>query len=284
MLGFPLRNDSRVFRRVSSGVTAGLCLVMISSHHGWAQQEIDFVIDADGFMADKKPATRNLPVGGKQLSGTRGAEILLSCNKKPLLYVCTGANCSVTACALEPGKRVGDVEAKEWSFTPPKREGLAGYMRREPKPAPIAAARDVGGPVDAVVLQDEKGVHWAPALAGVFEGNYCLLVGTLPPSAQTWTTTLQWDRRREPEGLAAVTGLPPGLYSLRKGPAGASSCQPDADADAAWVLVAAGGEFAPISAEWRSYAESIEELERSGVSPSLTATLRRASLAALAEQ
>jgi hypothetical protein len=141
----------------------------------------------------------------------------------------------------------------------------------------------MGGPADAVVLLDDKGVHWAPALAGVLEGNYCLSLGTLPASAQTWTTELRWDRARDAEGLATVRGLEPGLYSLRKGPAGGPGCRPDQNEDAGWVLIARSPRFSELDSEWRTYAASVDELEGSGVSPSLIATLRRAALAGLAE-
>jgi hypothetical protein len=272
-----------MFARVTWGFTAGLCLAMVSSHHGWAQQP-DHVIDSNGFQIAGKTPTRLQNIAGLKLTGRRGDEVLLSCGVRVQLFTCNADKCDIDACTAN-----STVEVREWSFKPraPEQSGVgffSKWLQREPKPASIAAARNVGGPVDAVVLQDEKGVHWAPALAGVFEGNYCLVVGTLPPSAQTWTATLQWDRRREPGGLATVTGLPPGLYSLRKGPAGAGTCQPDANDDAGWVLVAPSGQYAPLSAEWRSYAESIEELERSGISPSMTATLRRAALASLADR
>jgi hypothetical protein len=275
--------SSRVIARLSPGLTAGLCLAVVSSHQGWAQQSEQTVIDADGFRVAGNPPARMQSVAGLKLTGTRGAEVLLSCGGELQLYTCKADTCEVDACTQNDA-----VDVRKWSFTPRAAAKtdvsiFSKLLRRDPKPAAIAAGRSMGGPVDAVVLQDEKGVHWAPALAGVLEGHYCLVVGTLPPSAQTWTTTLQWDRRRESEGLASVTGLPPGLYSLRKGPVGGAGCQPDANEDAGWVLVATSAQFPPLSAEWRSYAESIDELERSGVSPSLTATLRRAALSALAE-
>ena len=142
----------------------------------------------------------------------------------------------------------------------------------------------MGNPVDAVVLQDEKAVHWAPALAGVLEGDYCLAIATLPPSGQTWTTTLQWDRRRDPEGLAAVPGLQPGLYSLRKGRAGAADLPAGVGRRRGLGADRGSAGFPQLDAEWRSHAASIEELEQAGTSPTLVATVRHAILAGLAER
>ena len=284
MIGFPRFRSSRVL----AGTTA-LYLAVALAQGGSAQETQGGnrrVIDADGFLIDGQPITRNSPIaGGGKLTGKRGDEILLACDNGPVLYVCTGDDCEVSVCAIE-GK---SIRRREWSFKP--RSGdpngsivrwLSSLAKRDPKPAAIAAARAMGEPVDAVVLLDEKGVHFAPALAGVLEGSYCLTLGTLPTSGKTWTTTLQWDRRREPEGIATVSGLPPGLYSLRKSPAGAADCQPDAN-DAGWVLVATSAQFPQLVAEWDVYAASIEELEQSGVSPTLIATLRRAALSGLSE-
>ncbi len=92
-------------------------------------------------------------------------------------------------------------------------KGLKALPTREPKPAANAAARALGGMVSAaVILKDDQGLHWAPALAGVFEGSYCLLVEPVPAEGRRWTTTVEWDRRRNAEGLAALPDLPPGLY------------------------------------------------------------------------
>ena len=272
--------------RIITTVAAGVCLAAALSHIGSAQGSRS-VVDADGFEMNGKPLTRNQNVDGMKLTGKRADEILLSCDNLLFLYVCKQERCELSACAV---KNAGGIEVREWKFeasSAPKSNGLRAWLsalgKREPKPAAVAAARRLGSPVDEVILQDEKGVHWAPAFAGVLEDNFCLIVGTLPPSGQTWTTTLQWDRRRDPEALAAVPGLQPGLYSLRKGRTGAATCQPDPDEDAAWVLVAVNARFSQLNAEWRSHAAAIEELEQTGLSPTLAATLRHAVLAGLAE-
>jgi|SRR5687767_8999606 len=278
--------------RMATGVIAGLCLAAVVSLPGHAQEtrSANRIIDADGFRVNGKPATRNLPVDGTMmLTGKRGDEILLSCVQEKTttqwLYVCAEDACEVSACAAG-GK---GVRRREWSFKSERKpqggleRWLQALMTRDPKPAAVAAARAMGGPADSVVLLDEKGVHWAPALTGILEGSYCLSLGTLPPSAQTWTTELKWDRSRDPEGLATARGLEPGLYSLRKGPAAGPGCRPDPNEDAGWVLIVSRPRFSEIDAEWRSYAASVDELEGSGVSPSLLATLRRAALAGLAE-
>jgi hypothetical protein len=245
-------------------------------------------VASDGFRIDNnKEATANEPVKDQRLTGTKGAEILIDCGTRLLLYVCKVENCTAIACTFPDGKNVRDPEVKEWSFKPTRsrrfESWLDTFLRREPTSAPVAAARTLGGPADAVVLQDAKGIHWAPALAGVLEGNYCLVLRALPSSGQTWTTNLQWDRRREPDGLAPIPGLRPGLYELRKGPAAGGTCQPDPNEDAGWVLVAGSADFPQLEAEWRSHAASIETLEQSGTSPHLISTLRRVVLAGLAE-
>jgi hypothetical protein len=278
-----------VSRAIITTVAGGLCLSLLSlAGHAQGTHK---VIDADGFQVDGKPASRNLPIDGTtKLTGRRGDEILLSCaqEKKLFLYVCTEGDCEMSACA-EGGK---GVTRREWSFKSADAKSadtewkipkwLQALVQREPKPLAIAAARGMGGPADAVVLLDDKGVHFAHALAGVLEGRYCLILGTLPASAQTWRTELQWDRSRDPEGLATVPGLAPGLYSLRKGSAG-PDCRPDPNEDDGWVLIARSGQFSQIDAEWRLHAASVEEFERSGLSPGLVATLRRVALAGLAE-
>src|SRR5687767_4110761 len=103
--------SSRAIARFSPGLTAGLCLAMVSSHHGWAQQADQTVIDVDGFRVAGKPPARLQSIAGLKLTGTRGDEVLLSCRDKVLLYTCKADTCEVDACTTNDS-----VDVREWSF------------------------------------------------------------------------------------------------------------------------------------------------------------------------
>jgi hypothetical protein len=254
--------------------------------NGSAQDDKAVVVDSDGFQSNGQPAKRGQTVDkGTKFSGKRAAEVLLSCNDVVAWYVCKQETCEVTACAdKSPGVQKRDLKFDERA---PRPSGIIDRLlalgKRDPTPAAVAGARGMGSLVDAVVLLDDRGVHWAPAFAGVYERNYCLVVSTLPASRQTWTTTLQWDPRRDAEGLAPVPGLTTGLYAVGKGSPGAG-CVPDPNEEPGWVLIVGPATFSQLDPDWRSQAASIDELEQSGASPRLVATLRHAVLSGLADR
>jgi len=161
---------------------------------------------------------------------------------------------------------------------------LDTLFRRQPKDPVTLGVRSGGNPSDAVVLQDSRGVHWGPALNRVLEGSYCFRLSNLPASGTARVFTLMWDRSIEPEGLAAISGITPGLYAIDKGvPGSNTACAADPDGSTAWVLIAGAADFPRVSAAWKGNANWFSHLEQSGTGPSIVATVRHAVLASLAD-
>jgi len=217
-------------------------------------------------------------------------DLVLGCGKDGLLiYVCTGKDdCHVPVCS----KRAKDVKIQQFDFATGTRKDIesvdaaTGYFKRQSKMLAVLAVRGDADMNAAVLLDNGAGVHLGPAMKRVLEGQYCFRLTTLPAgsSATTRNFTLNWDRGVESEGIVSLPGLKPGIYSVEKGtPGNEASCSFDADALPAWVLVVPDAQFAKVDADWRSYSAKLNEIEDSGASPSVMATLRRAALSYLAD-
>jgi hypothetical protein len=136
------------------------------------------------------------------------------------------------------------------------------------------------------VIQTPQGVHWAPALIRVLEGQYCFRLTHLPVSAVSGTHAfaMDWDRSVEKEGIATVPNLLPGLYRFEEGtPAPNGACRLNADSAPAWVLVTPQARFAAIDKQWQEDSAKIDDLEQVGLSTSALSTLRHGVLATLAD-
>jgi hypothetical protein len=220
------------------------------------------------------------------ITGTQNRSLVVACGARSwLLYTCTGANCRANVCgAIESGTR-REVHPYASAPEPASVVGiLTALFRREPASPQTLSARSGGNPSDAVVRQSAKGVHWGPALARVLEGRYCFLVSRLPGGAAAASFVLMWDRAVDAEGIAAVPGLAPGLYSIEKGaPQAGGRCEADADGGTAWTLVTPEARFGPINEGWSDGLARIEKLERSGTPRLALEAARHGVLAALAE-
>jgi hypothetical protein len=287
-------SDRRSVRR--RGLVAALtCLAAL--HSVDAQDALSTVVAVDsvsttrGGEAPRPLRAEDTVAVGAALVFERGGDLLLKCPGKSWRYTCVGKSCMAVACSPTTGT---DVRVREWDFpeTPSVQarepKGIAALWarlnERTPRGVVVAAARGLGDPVDAVVLQDSRGVHWAPALSGVLEGSLCLRVERVPASASPPSVvTMQWDRRPD----SAISTNPPlsrGLHAVVRGaPAGDGSCRADVNADPAWVLIASESEFPRLSQEWAVHEASVAQLENEGAAPVIVATVRRLVLASLDE-
>lgn len=288
------RNDRRFPRR--RGLLVALtCLAALQS--AAAQNAPVRVIAVDNVSTRRGgetpiPLRPNDTVADRAaLVAGRGGDLLLACIEKSWRYTCVSTSCEAIACSPDTS---GGMRVREWSFppTPSVRVGepnlidglWARLLKRTPRGVVVAAARGLGDPIDAVLLQDSRGVHWAPALSGVLEGSLCLRVERVPVSGSSSSVaTLQWDRRPD-SAISANPRLSRGLYAVVKGtPAGDGSCQVDGNADPAWVLIVSGDEFPRLSREWAVHEAGVAELENNGAAPVILATIRRLVLASLDE-
>jgi hypothetical protein len=211
-------------------------------------------------------------------------ELELSCTIKGeeiiLVYSCRSQTCRASVCDT-----IGEgMEVRRAGLLRGLRDWLSARATREPSLPVIAAARAGGGPSDAVLLQDARGIHWGPALNRVLEGRSCFRLSPLPekPNA-TITFAIDWDRAVDPAGVVRVPDVAAGLYALEKGTAATTgNCGRDPDAAAAWVLIVSAADFARLNGEWGEQRKSIAALEQEGLSPAATMNIRHAALAYLA--
>jgi hypothetical protein len=255
-----------------------LSLVQIGSAQGRSR-----VLSADsGWTANGQRLLRGMTIDSKStLASDAIGDLILECDQGTLYYKCTTSKCEkVEFCPKEPVKNAG-VEIRPIGL----RARLSALLTREPREPVLAAARAGGDPNDAVLLLDERGVHWGPALARVLEGKYCLRLEPVPSSATPpRSVTIDWDRALDSEGVGAAAGVQPGLYSLQKGtPAIGGACQADTDGTTAWVLIASGKEFPTLNATWKEQAAVAADLERSGATRSSVTAVRHTALAGLAD-
>lgn len=245
------------------------------------------VIDADrGWMGAGRKLARGASLApNTPLTAQESGDLLLNCGTSGLVsYSCRNGPCRAEACALRgEGVVVQPVNLKAAGFPD---FGLTALFTRQPKAPILAVARAGGNPVDAVVRQAPDGVHWAPALNRILEGDYCFRVSHLPveDNRRAQTFTIHWDRTVEPEGVAATLNLTPGLYLIEKGtPSADRACMLDPDATPAWVLVVPQAAFDRMNTEWKDNLARLAQLERSGAPISVVSTVRHALLASLAD-
>jgi len=255
---------------------------------GYAQTGAPEVVNADsGWNGAKGQLVRGGRLEVNQtLTATKSGELLVQCSDLRLMsYSCRLNPCTVQACVTQkaPGLDVREVELRKAGI------GFLQWDRltsRQPRSPIFAAARAGGNPNDAVLRQEGESVHFGPALTRVLEGQYCLRIRELPveSSAPPRVVTLTWDRAVEPEGMASVPGLRPGLYTLEVGaPESGGACRVDAEQVPAWVLTAPDSSYGNVNRQWRDALPGLAELDRGGASQALLITLRHAALATLAE-
>jgi len=204
-------------------------------------------------------------------------DIIVACtDAMQMYYGCAGGKCEVEACAAAGT----NVKAR------PINVGWRSLLTREPRQPVMAAARAGGDPNDAVLLLDSRGLHLGPALMRVLEGNYCFVLNplTVTSAGTPKTVILDWDRAIDAEGIAAASGVTPGLYRLVKGiPTAGGTCETDKEGVPAWVLLTTAPDFASATASWKSQSDVAADLERNGASRATVSTIRHAALAGLAE-
>jgi hypothetical protein len=229
---------------------------------------------------------------GADLTGTASAaNLVLDCRQfGTRAYSCKGAACKVGVCAekadgvnvlsLDPPPSILAGVIPGW--TPGVVQHVADFfLTRESRAPAILAARAGGSPNDALLLQDNKGVHWGPALKRVLEGSYCLRVSHLSATPDTKTLMIEWDRAVDPEGAVAVAGLAAGGYALEKATSG--TCSPDPEASPSWVVVVPQARFAQLESQWEQTANWVGQLADQGASQPTLTTARHMVLAAIAE-
>jgi hypothetical protein len=237
-------------------------------------------------------AGRYLPPTATLTTKGPAAELLLGCQKRGWLsYTCHRYPCSVPVCSLElvdaEVKRVDKAAGSDAPIEAGLGDKLMSWLSRPSPPPPITAGVRAGGnPNDAVVLAEAGNIHLAPALTRVLEGDYCFGLMPLgdPERHAPLTFRMKWDREEEPEGLVTLKGLTPGAYALEKeiaDPAGA--CKPDADAVAAWIVVAPRDRFNGLTDQWKGNRAWLDGLSKSGVSAGAIATARHAIIAQLSD-
>lgn len=236
--------------------------------------------------ADPVAASKQVPAG-TNLSGPPGGDVIVKCGPDLYYSYSCSKECRVPLCKEQvDGVAVHRISLHQHT------EGKTGFLDglfaalfvRTPALPVGSATRAGGNPNDAVILQRGAEIHWGPALRRVLEGTYCFQLRRLPLSSEVRSFTLAWDRSVDAEGIAPLPGLKPGTYELSKGDAATDgSCRLDADGFPAWVVVVPEAEFARANADWKSYSDSLADLEKTGATASLVMAVRRAALSGLAD-
>lgn len=208
-----------------------------------------------------------LTLGAVAETATEGGEIYVICPKAgAVTHRCTRPPCKIPVCT-GPGVASGDVKAQGTS--------IWDYFQKRPSPGVMAGVRGgINEPQEAVVRIDGTALDLSPALAKVFEGEYCLLLspGTQPGAARPL-------RVRWRPGTVAAEGVRPGLYLLQKATA---TCE-RTDAEPAWVLVAAAADQLRWAPEFTRTQAQLESLEQRGFGAPASLAILRAMLATYAE-
>jgi hypothetical protein len=265
-------------------VAGTVLLTFVLAQNGSDQQQDVRVVNRPpaGWTFNGKPLPEKGPLRlrpGDEIVARGAGQAELGCpNDVVFAYSCRAQTCRARVCELDGEgmdvRRSGVKGLMDW---------LSAWTSREPSLPVIAAARAGGAPSEAVLVQDGRGIHWAPSLVRVLEGRSCFRLSPLPAVAKaTVPFTLDWDRTVDPEGVALVPNISPGLYALEKGTAVSGGCDRDPDAVAAWVLIVPTGDFARLNGEWGEQRKSIAALEQSGLSPVAARHIRQAALAYLA--
>jgi len=240
----------------------------------------------DGWVLQPNQHVDQNAVLGSRLANQ---EAIIDCGSAGwILHTCSKPNCKVRACDLE-GKDAssGRKDVSSGRVDPVagrSAELRASYLGREATTHIGAAVRGGREPNDALLLQNAQGIHWGPALERVLEGTYCFRFTRLPAAgSRPLIFQLQWDRRKDREGVMAVPTVTPGTYTLEKGTPDNGGCRIDPEAAAAWVLIAPESDFGRASAQWQTDTAWTNKLEESGASLMAVTTVRRGLLAGLAD-
>lgn len=291
-----LRHNSRVLiirpatLRISTRLTAAILLGLpLYSQQG--SQNIRVGLPG-GWTLNSRPLKAGATYSAlSEFEGTKDAgDLLLECGAGgTLAYTCLEERCVVPACTTSSkGVTVHIIHHPEvaGSSMPSVVGMLTSLFRREPVPVSVLGVRGVGDPNDGVLLKDGDAVHWGPALKGVSEGGYCLQLRPLPQTSSEAivTVNLDWDRTSDAEGIGKAASVVPGLHLLAKGTPGLEgSCTLSSEQTPAWVLIAGEPRFSRLSKAWKDYAPELKELNQSGNSAALQATIRHAALAYLSD-
>jgi hypothetical protein len=253
---------------------------------------IRIISDAPGwFLGQRQTVRGDRLASSAEITGRNANDLILDCGAAGwLAYTCKKAPCRVQACARTADgvsiQRV-DPDARNGAGAPASLGSmLASFLRREPKSPETLGVRAGGNPNDAVLARNGEEVDFAPALTRVLEGRSCFRLSRLPAGAVGAGATfiLDWDREKKDSGRARVAGIQPGAYTLQKGtPAAQDRCVFDDPAAPGWVVIVRQSEWARIDAQWKSYTPWFRQLETSGSTPDVVATVRRAVLSSLAD-
>ena len=282
--------------------TLASSVLLAQTAKGKSEPAARVILAEKGWSAGGRTVARGTSLSAQDvLAGAANATaLLLECGQAGwLVYECGGRPCRVPVCASKvdgvsvqrsdpggAGSRGADPirGPVATAGVPESRTLFASLFSRQPQSPVTLGVRSGGNPSDAVILQNAQGIHWGPALNRVLEGRHCFRVSTIPASGPPPTFSLDWDRSIDPEGVAAVPSVRPGLYEMGKGvPGPGGNCPADPDATAAWILVAAESDFPRVSAEWKANTAWFNQLEQSGSDPSVVSTVRHAVLAYLAD-
>jgi hypothetical protein len=212
-------------------------------------------------------------------TGESAGQLIIDCKRAWVVYSCRD-NCQGPPCLNKTNAAPKDILSEDLG---PFAQFTEKFLRREPRETAVLGVRAGGNPTDAVLQLEPKGVHWGPALGRVLEGRYCFRLTPLPTGAAR-NFAMEWDRSVEPEGIAAVPNLTPGVYSMQKGtPQSGGACELDPESTPAWVAIAAAQKFLAINAEWKLRSSDISQVERSSAGPAAAALLRHAVLASFDE-
>jgi hypothetical protein len=270
-----------------------LPLLLIALTAATAQdQPIRVISDAPGwFLGQRQTVRGDRLASSAEIAGRNANDLILDCGSAGwIAYTCKKAPCRVQACARSAEgvsiQRV-DPDARNGAGAPASLGAmLASFLRREPKSPETLGVRAGGNPNDAVLARNGDEVDFAPALTRVLEGRSCFRMSRLPAGAAGTGATfiVDWDREKNNTGRARVAGLQPGAYTLQKGtPAAQGRCVFDDPAAPAWIVLVPQGDWARIDAQWKSYTPWFRQLETSGSTPDVVATVRRAVLSSLAD-
>jgi hypothetical protein len=189
-------------------------------------------------------------------------------------YSCTKA-CSVPACGTGDG-----VRRQNAGLTTRALAALYSLTEREGPAMVTLAARAGGTPNDSLLMMDEAGIDFAPALRRVVEGKYCFRLTGSGAGEQVRTFTLDWDRERANSGRALLNGLSPGLFRFEKAAEG--GCERDPETGSAWVGVLRSDRYAAAQATWTSSEQWATQAAKDGLSAETIALVRKAVLDDLA--
>ncbi len=255
----------------------------VLSFSAFAQEPAQVIhADADWRVSGHAPQSGERIKFGMELRSSATGELLLHCGRQGIIaYSCKNQSCAVQACSTQ-GQNVTAkmIEAKSAGINASSSalSGiLDGVFYRRPRAPIIAASRAGGGPSDAVLLQDSKGIHWGPMISRVLEGRYCFRVSPLRSEnkSQPATFNLAWDREADADAAVAVTGLTAGSYQIETGVPSGANCAVDPSTVPAWVLITSSSRFQHAAADWKEGQTGLANLQSGGLTLAAAESLRR---------